>query len=103
MKIQIDTEAKIIKLEQSAKITEVLSVIKKLLPNDWKEYSLEAVTIINNWTNPVIIDRWPYYQPFYVGQPFTISADSLTVTSNECDVTTSAYCSSVTNYQITTN
>lgn len=60
MKLQIDTSAKTIKLEQSAKIPELLSVIKKLLPNEWKEYTLETMTVINNWTNPII---YPIYTP----------------------------------------
>ena len=56
MRIRIDTIAKTIKLEQSAKIVEILSVIKKLLPDNWKEYSLEPVDVINNWYNPITID-----------------------------------------------
>ena len=61
MKLQIDTTAKTIKVENQVKITELLYAIKKLLPNEWKEYSLEAVTVINNWANPIIIDNWPPY------------------------------------------
>ena len=53
MRLQIDTVAKTIKLEQSAKITEILSTIKKLLPNDWKDYSLEAVQTIFDWNYPI--------------------------------------------------
>lgn len=59
MKLQIDTAAKTIKLEQSAKITEILSVVKKLLPNDWKDYSLEAVVVLNNWYEPITFPTWP--------------------------------------------
>lgn len=88
MKLQIDTAAKTIKLEQSAKITEILSVVKKLFPNDeWKEYTLEAVTVINNWTNPIIIDRWPQYPypltPIY-GVPNTVcdGIGSISVSEN---------------------
>lgn len=61
MKLQIDTSAKTIKLEESAKIPELLSVIKKLLPNDWKDYTLETMTVINNWTNPIV---WPSAIPY---------------------------------------
>lgn len=64
MKLQIDTVAKTIKLEQSAKFSELLIVVKKLFPNDqWKEYTLDTCTVINNWTNPIVIDRWPIVQP----------------------------------------
>ena len=57
MKLQIDTVAKTIKLEQSAKITEILSIVKKLLPNDWKDYSLEATETIYNWSNPIYVPQ----------------------------------------------
>ena len=65
MKLQIDTVAKTIKLEQSAKITDILSTIKKLLPNDWKDYSLEAVQTIFDWNypiytpTPISFPNWP--------------------------------------------
>ena len=56
MRLQIDTVAKTITLEQSAKITEILSVVKKMFPNDeWKEYTLQAVQTIYNWWNPISI------------------------------------------------
>lgn len=58
MKLQIDTVAKTIKLEQSAKISDFISAVKKLFPNDWKDYSIEAVQTIYNW-----------YEPIYVPQP----------------------------------
>ena len=65
MKLQIDTVAKTIKLEQSAKITEILSTVKKLLPIDWKDYSLEAVQTIFDWNYPIYVPKeitfpnWP--------------------------------------------
>lgn len=67
MKIQIDTQAKTIKLEQSAKLSELNELLEKFLPNgEWKEYTLETNTIINNWAAPIIIDRWrPWHNPYY--------------------------------------
>lgn len=70
MKLQIDTVAKTITLEQSAKITELLSVVKKLFPHDeWKEYALQAVVTIYNWHNPVYIPFTftnPIIEPYVV-------------------------------------
>lgn len=73
MKIQIDTLNKVIKLEETVKLKELFEVLDTLFPSFmWKEYSLETNTIINNWTNPIIIDRYvpsPTYpwwqQPYY--------------------------------------
>lgn len=76
MRIQIDTELKTIRLEQSAKITELLDVVKKLLPeNEWKKYTLETNVVINNWSNPIYIDRYiPYTYPGW-----TITSGSATI------------------------
>ena len=89
MKLQIDTVGKAIKLEQSAKLTELFSLVKKIFPNnEWKEYSIEAVTIINNWSNPIIWNPSYYnqYNPFYVtcaeGQDISFSAGS-TLTASD--------------------
>jgi len=61
MKLQIDTVAKTIKLEQSAKIVEFISLVKKLLPNDWKEYSVMPVENIYNWVNPIYVPYTPMF------------------------------------------
>ena len=71
MKLQIDTVAKTIKLEQSAKIVEFISLVKKLLPNDWKDYSIEAVAYIYNWYNPITIPSVWYGSP--TEQPYTLT------------------------------
>lgn len=73
MKLQIDTVAKTIKLEQSAKITQIIAMVKKLLPNDWKEYHLEAVQTIYNWYNPVYIPSVWTPQPYI---PFTYTTNA---------------------------
>ena len=61
MKLQIDTVAKTIKLEQSAKFVDFIALVKKLLPNDWKEYSVEPVENIYNWVNPIYIPYQPQF------------------------------------------
>lgn len=80
MKIKIDTSTKIIQLEQSAKLTELFSLVKKLFPNDeWKQYSLEAVTIINNWNTPIYIPSvWRTDIPFNDGWEITCSGNAET-------------------------
>src|SRR5689334_22229293 len=64
MKFQIDTSAKTIRLEQSANIAEFVELIKTIFPEgEWKNYTLETNVVINNWSNPIYIDRchhWPY-------------------------------------------
>lgn len=78
MKLQIDTVAKTIKIEQSEKITDILSLVKKLLPNDWKEYSLEAVSYIYNWSNPILL-------PFtYTGAALEQNLGVVTTSSSFC-------------------
>lgn len=71
MRIQLDTNLKTIKLEESANLGELAEILNKLLPNnEWKNYKLETNTITNTWNNPTIIyrDRWSYndYLPWYV-------------------------------------
>ncbi len=67
MKIQIDTIAKKVSLEESVNLKELIEMLSKLLPDDlWKEFTLETHTVIN-WTSPVIIKEypnWPYMQPY---------------------------------------
>lgn len=66
MKIQIDTNTKILKLEENTNLGDFVTALAKLFPDEeWKEYTLETNTIINNWVNPIIIDRWRYdYYPW---------------------------------------
>jgi|SRR6476620_67265 len=64
MNIQVNTTEKTIKLAETVNFKELVEVLDKLLPGEWKEYKLETNTIINNWSNPTIIYRdhyWPYY------------------------------------------
>ena len=69
MKVQLDTTNKTIKLEQSIKLSELVKNLEKLLPKgEWKEFTLETNTVINNWHNPInVTPRWRYY---YWGQPW---------------------------------
>jgi len=69
MKLQLDTTNKIIKIEESVNLNEFIDLLKELLPDDkWKQFKLEAFSVIN-WNNPIIIEKqppWPnpYQQPW---------------------------------------
>ena len=71
MKIQIDTTAKTIKVEEMVKFGELIEALNKLFPKEeWKEYTLSCNTIIN-WSNPIVIKEypaWPYTTPY---NPYT--------------------------------
>ena len=62
MKIQINTELKTIKLEESTNLGNFYEAIKQMLP-DWKEYKLETNTTIKWNTYPIYTNPYPY-QPF---------------------------------------
>jgi len=60
MKIQLDTIAKTIKIEEAVNLGELTTALEKLLPNgEWKEFKIEVNTTIA-WTNPIVIER-PYH------------------------------------------
>jgi hypothetical protein len=66
MKIQLDTTLKIIRIEDTVNLGEFFEILERLLPNGiWKEFRLEVLII--NWTNPIIIDPFPYIP--YTPQP----------------------------------
>lgn len=64
MKIQLDTIRKTIKIEENIKVSKLLKTLKKLLPNDWKDFMLETNTTIKDWFYPIYIEQYPKY-PFY--------------------------------------
>jgi len=68
MKIQLDTDSKVIRLENRVNLGEFMRVVKSLLPRWWQEFELEAVTKIEGWTCPIIIEKYrerpyPWYEP----------------------------------------
>lgn len=70
MKIQLDTTAKTVKVEESVNLGELINGLKKLLPNnEWKEFKLETGVQIVQWSNPIIYTRPIYWweQPWYNG------------------------------------
>ena len=66
MKIQIDTKAKEIIVEESVNLDDLFKMVKQLFPdNEWKAYKLRS-QIINNWSYPIIYRDWT--QPYYPWQ-----------------------------------
>lgn len=74
MKIQLDTTALTIKIEETVNLGEFMNLIDKLLPFDaWRDFKLETHTVINNWTaNPIKIDHFdtPNWNPLPAVQPW---------------------------------
>lgn len=71
MKLQIDTSAKTIKLEESIKLDTLINALNEMFPNNgWREFTL-LTNITIEWKNiPIIIQpsypyRYPWYQPYY--------------------------------------
>jgi hypothetical protein len=66
MKLQIDVDKKVIKIEESVNLGKLAEVLYKFFPNnEWKEYELETHTTINNWSNPIIIREYRDYYPWW--------------------------------------
>lgn len=75
MRLQIDTTNKTIRIEEQVKLTELFSFVKKLLPDTWKEYSLEQAAF-TYWYHPISV---PFSQP----QPFEITYTDTTTAGNQ--------------------
>jgi len=72
MRIRIDTDDKIITIEEKVNLGEFFSKLEELLPDlEWREYSLETGTI-NYWTNPIIINPNLPYSPESYPCPWTV-------------------------------
>ena len=57
MKLQIDTKAKTVKIDELTNIKELIKVLKKMLP-DWGEYSIMSDS---TWT---YYPMYPYYPTY---------------------------------------
>ncbi len=62
MKIQLDTALKIIRIEETVNLGELIDLLESMLPNGtWKEFKIETQNTIN-WRDPLVI---PYkLQPY---------------------------------------
>ena len=82
MKIKLDTKNKIVEIENSVKISELVETLKGLLGDDYINYELKTVEVINHWSCPIIIDRpYPTYPNYQNPLWF---ADSTNITGIDC-------------------
>ncbi len=82
MKIQLDTNQKTIRVEESVNLNEFMKAVKNLFPNnEWKEYRIETNTVINWGTYPIYYEPQKF-TPYWWEQPYTI-CDGKTVTTGE--------------------
>jgi hypothetical protein len=69
MKLQLDTTAKTIKIENDVLLGEFFEKIMVILPNDsWREFKLLTETKIK-WGSPIIIKDYPTY-PWWPQTPY---------------------------------
>jgi hypothetical protein len=54
MEFTVNTEEKTITITGEVNLKEITDTIKKLFPDDWKEYSIKSELIWNQITYPVI-------------------------------------------------
>lgn len=75
MKIQLDTSAKTIRIEQNVKLDELIKILNKLFPKgEWKEYTLEPNSTIY-WTNPIYIQPEPLFPTYPQPYPWITYSD----------------------------
>jgi len=67
MKVELDFDNKIIKLETDVKLLEFVKKITEILP-DWQSWTLETNTTIE-WVGPTYPNIRPPYVPPYIGTP----------------------------------
>jgi hypothetical protein len=66
MKLQIDTVAKTIKIDETVNLNALCTMLESLLPGEWKNYSLITGTVIYWPAQPIIYDwRNPLNVPIY--------------------------------------
>ena len=71
MKLQVDTTAKTIKLEESIKLDTLFNTLNEMLPNNGQREFELLTNVTVEWKNvPILIQpsypyRYPWYQPYY--------------------------------------
>lgn len=90
MKIQLDTEKKTIQIEEEVLLSKLINTLNALLPKqEWKKYTLKTNTVINNWSNPVIIKEYPtgpYYRDYWWTSPYYFNGTESTVLNNASNI-----------------
>lgn len=61
MKIQLDFDNKIIKVEDNVKFSELIKTLNKLfIKKEWMDFTLETSTVIYSWPNTTILREIPF-------------------------------------------
>jgi hypothetical protein len=61
MKIQIDTNQKVIRLLESANFAKFVKFAKKLLGEEYDKFTLECTNEVIYWKDPIVLPYSPYY------------------------------------------
>ena len=85
MKLQIDTENKTIKVEQYVVFSDLIRVLNKLLPKEWRNYTLEPNTIIYSW-----YPHYTYYYPTIEPIKWEVTSGTTTYDAKHADTITSS-------------
>ncbi len=72
MKIQLDYDNKVVTIENDVNLGDFVDRIQELLP-EWDKWNLNTQTIINNWQNPIVIDRYIPNLPWWEHLPTIVS------------------------------
>lgn len=100
MKLQLDTNAKTIKVEEDVNISELISKLKKLLPKgEWKEYTLHSNTKIEWYSYPII--TYDYIRPWWENPVVTCDTNNLTISSSSNETFSIANLGNVTTNNVT--
>lgn len=101
MKIQIDTTAKTISVEDDIKFSDLIKNLNLLFPKkEWMGYNLKVNVVINNWCNPITYTPTIYYdkQPTWRSGEI-ICGSSVTIPNDKSfgNYTNGIYCLEVRN------
>lgn len=65
MKLQLDLDNKIIRIEETVNLDKLFNQLEQILPNNqWKQFDLQPLTL-TNWTTPIVIPTWVPTYPDY--------------------------------------
>ena len=86
MKLQIDTENKTIKVDENVLFGDLVKVLNKLLPKEWRNYTLESNTTIYSW-----YPHYTYYYPTIEPIKWEVTCGATNDYKEQGGITTSIY------------
>ena len=106
MKLQIDTTAKTVKVEEKVNLEALYEALQRFFPNgEWKAFSLETNTTIIGWSNPIYVPYYPTITPLPYpwwtgGITYCDSGNVIGTTQNEPTPSNYSICSGVYNIEM---